>query len=195
MAKALLIIDVQNDFCEGGSLAVEGGAAVASKISAYLDNAEYDLVFASRDWHDPIGTNSGHFAEAGSAPNFVTTWPIHCVAGTNGASYHPNLATDRVDIHIYKGQGTNGYSIFEGVDENNNSFESLISENSITRVDVVGIATDHCVLASAMDARKHGLEVNVLVNLTAGVAPAAIEAAIDQMVDAGISVEPYLENK
>ncbi len=188
MARALLVIDVQNDFCEGGALAVAGGAQVAGKISSYLETAQYDLVAASRDWHDAEGTNSGHFAEAGSEPNYTTTWPIHCVADTDGAKYHPNLSTDKIDVDIYKGQGQNGYSIFEGVTENGQSFADLLSSKSITEVDVVGIATDHCVLASATDAKKHGLKVRVISSLTAGVSAESTEQAIDRMIDDGIEV-------
>jgi nicotinamidase/pyrazinamidase len=188
MSRALLVIDVQNDFCEGGALAVQGGAAVASKISSFLETANYDLVVASRDWHDADGTNSGHFAAAGSEPNFKTTWPVHCVADTDGAKYHPNLSTDKIDVDIYKGQGQNGYSIFEGVTAAGQSFRELLATHSIDEVDVVGIATDHCVLASATDAKKHGLKVRLISSLTAGVSSESTEAAIDQMIDEGIEV-------
>lgn len=188
MAKALLIIDVQNDFCEGGALAVSGGAAVAKKISEYLDNADYDLVVASRDWHDPDSTNSGHFAEAGTEPNYTSTWPVHCVANTEGANYHPNLDTSQIQLDIYKGQGTNGYSIFEGVTEQGQSFSEVLSSHKIDQVDVVGIATDHCVLASAMDAKSNGLAVKVISSLTAGVSAESTEAAIDKLIDNGIEV-------
>ena len=188
MTRALLVIDVQNDFCEGGALAVQGGAAVASKISSFLETANYDLVVASRDWHDAQGTNSGHFAEAGSEPNYTTTWPGHCVADTEGAKYHPNLSTDKINVDIYKGQGQNGYSIFEGVTEAGQSFGELLTAHSIEAVDVVGIATDHCVLASATDAQKHGLKVRVISSLTAGVSAEGTEAAIDRMIDDGIEV-------
>jgi len=188
MTRALLVIDVQNDFCEGGALAVKGGAAVASKISSFLETANYDLVVASRDWHDADGTNSGHFAETGSEPNYTTTWPVHCVADTDGAKYHPNLSTDKIDVDIYKGQGQNGYSIFEGVTKAGQSFSELLATHSVDEVDVVGIATDHCVLASATDAKKHGLSVRVISSLTAGVSSESTEAAIDRMIDDGIEV-------
>jgi nicotinamidase/pyrazinamidase len=188
MSRALFIIDVQRDFCEGGALEVSGGAAVASKISAFLETAEYDWVLASRDWHDAEGTNSGHFAETGSPPNYTTTWPVHCVADTEGANYHPNLSTERIDVDIYKGQGENGYSIFEGTTKDGQSLSDFLAVNLITEVDVVGIATDHCVLASAVDAKKHGLKVRVISSLTAGVSAESTEKAIDQMIDEGIEV-------
>lgn len=192
MPRALLIIDVQNDFCEGGALAVAGGAAVAGKISKYLESSSYELVVASRDWHDSDNDNSGHFAQAGQDPNYTTNWPVHCLAETPGAAYHPNLDTSSIDEHIYKGQGKNGYSIFEGITKNGHSFEQLLAQNQIDEVDVVGIATDHCVLASAMDSKSHGLKVRVISSLTAGVSHASTEAAIDQMIDNGIEVVPNI---
>jgi nicotinamidase/pyrazinamidase len=192
MPKALLIIDVQNDFCEGGALAVAGGAAVAAKITKFLESSNYDLVVASRDWHDADNNNSGHFADSGSEPNYKTNWPVHCVAETSGAQYHPNLNADAIGEHIYKGQGQNGYSIFEGITKSGQTFEQLLAQNKIDEVDVVGIATDHCVLASAMDSKNYGLKVRVISSLTAGVSEATTEAAIDQMIDNGIEVVPSL---
>ena len=192
MPKALLIIDVQNDFCEGGALAVAGGAAVAAKITKFLESSNYDLVVASRDWHDADNNNSGHFADSGSEPNYKTNWPVHCVAETSGAQYHPNLNADAIGEHIYKGQGQNGYSIFEGITKSGQTFEQLLAQNKIDEVDVVGIATDHCVLASALDSKNHGLKVRVISSLTAGVSEVSTEAAIDQMIDNGIEVVPSL---
>jgi nicotinamidase/pyrazinamidase len=188
MPRALLVIDVQNDFCEGGALAVSGGAAVAGKISKFLETHRYDLVIASRDWHNPIGNNSGHFADVGSEPNYKSIWPVHCVAETDGAAYHPNLNTELVGEHIFKGQGENGYSIFEGATSSGQSFAELLKTHQIDEVDVVGIATDHCVLASALDSKNHGLKVRVISSLTAGVSEVTTEAAIDQMIDSGIEV-------
>jgi nicotinamidase/pyrazinamidase len=188
MPRALLVIDVQNDFCEGGALAVSGGAAVAGKISKFLETHRYDLVIASRDWHNPIGNNSGHFADVGSEPNYKSTWPVHCVAETDGAAYHPNLNTELVGEHIFKGQGENGYSIFEGATSSGQSFAELLKTHQIDEVDVVGIATDYCVLASALDSKNHGLKVRVISSLTAGVSEVTTEAAIDQMIDSGIEV-------
>ena len=188
MPRALLVIDVQNDFCEGGALAVSGGAAVAGKISKFLETHRYDLVIASRDWHNPIGNNSGHFADVGSEPNYKSTWPVHCVAETDGAAYHPNLNTELVGEHIFKGQGENGYSIFEGATSSGQSFAELLKTHQIDEVDVIGIATDHCVLASALDSKNHGLKVRVISSLTAGVSEVTTEAAIDQMIDSGIEV-------
>ena len=188
MAKALLVVDVQNDFCEGGSLAVAGGAAIASKISDYLKSSDYDLVIGSRDWHDPDNNNSGHFADSGTDPDFTNSWPRHCVAGSNGADYHPNLSSELIQTHILKGQGAHGYSAFEGVTEGSESLTEVLKAHGIEQLDVVGIATDHCVLASALDANKLGLRVRVISSLTAGVSPESTEKAIDLLVDSGVEV-------
>jgi nicotinamidase/pyrazinamidase len=192
MAKALLVIDVQVDFCEGGALACSGGAAVAKAITNHIrtHGASYDHVIASRDWHTPNSLNSGHFPPLGIAPDFVTTWPLHCIAGESGADYHENLDVSLIDLHIKKGQDANGYSIFDGTDESGRNFETLIKELGITQVDVVGIATDYCVRASSLDANKHGLSVRVITSLTAGVNAQSTEFAIDEMVDAGVRVTP-----
>lgn len=192
MAKALFVIDVQNDFCEGGALACQGGAAVAINISRYLEFASYDHVIASRDWHTPNDPNGGHFPLNGDAPDFVNTWPLHCIAGEEGAEYHPNLDLSKIDVHIKKGQGQHGYSIFDGTTDSGESTQDLIVRFGVTDVDVVGIATDYCVRASSLDAKKLGFNVRVITSLTAGVAPSSIEAAIDEMVDAGITVVPTI---
>ena len=191
MTKALLVIDVQNDFCEGGALACEGGSAVAAKISSFIADhkGSYDFVIASRDWHTPNDLNDGHFPPAGIEPDYVKTWPLHCIAGTRGAEYHSNLDTGLIDVHIKKGQSANGYSIFDGVTEDGSTFDNFLESYSITEVDVVGIATDYCVRASALDSVKRGLKVRVISSLTAGVSPESIEKSIDEMVDAGIAVE------
>ena len=190
MTRALFIIDVQNDFTEGGALGVEGGAAVAAKISEYLHAhpGRYDAVFASRDWHDADNDNGGHFAAADS-PDFVTTWPEHCVAGTTGAEYHPALDITEVTTHVRKGQGVPAYSIFEGTTDDGARVPETLDRLGIDEVDVVGIATDYCVLASATDALAAGRRVRVFSDLVAGVAPASSVAALRDLVDAGATVE------
>jgi len=189
MTQALFIIDVQNDFTEGGALGVTGGAAVAAGISRYLEQHpdRYDLVFASRDWHDAGNDNGGHFA-TGAAPDFVSTWPVHCVAGTPGADYHPDLDTSDVDFHIHKGQGQPAYSIYEGTTTDGQSIRDLVEQHGVTDIDVVGIATDYCVRASALDAMEHGKHVRVLTDLVAGVAPVSSEAAIRELEAAGVDI-------
>jgi nicotinamidase/pyrazinamidase len=190
MSRALFVIDVQNDFCEGGALACQGGAQVAASITAYLKSSksDYDFVIASRDWHTPNSLNGGHFPTQGNEPDFVSTWPLHCIAGESGAEYHANLDASLIDIHIKKGQGQPGYSIFDGVTDSGEKLQELIQRLGITEVDVVGIATDYCVRASALDANNSGLEVRVITSLTAGVSAASTEAAIDELVDAGVRV-------
>ena len=186
MTRAQFIIDVQNDFTEGGALGVDGGGAVAAGITALLHAhpREYRFVFASRDWHDIGNDNGGHFARD-TAPDFVTTWPVHCVAGTGGAEYHPALATDAVTFHIRKGQGKPAYSIFEGSTEAGQTVTTLLSENGVTEIDIVGLATDYCVRASALDALDHGQRVRVFTDLVAGVAAESTATALAEMAHAG----------
>jgi len=189
--RALLIVDVQNDFCEGGALGVEGGQAVAKGITSFLKDSaqDYQLIIASRDWHDPDNDNGGHFAPKGEAPNFFTNWPVHCVAGTSGANYHPDLDTTVLTNEIKKGQGIPAYSLFEGVTEDGLTAQQLLQAAGVTRVDVVGIATDHCVLASARDALSLGFEVRVLLDLIAAVSPAAGAEALRELSTQGAHVE------
>lgn len=191
MGKALFIIDVQNDFTEGGALGVDGGAAVAEGLTRYLaeHGDEYAIVLASRDWHDGDTDNGGHFATV-DAPDFVETWPAHCVAGTTGAEYHPALDTSRVDYHVLKGQGVPAYSIFEGRTDAGSTVHNLLDEHGIDTIDVAGIATDYCVRASALDALAHGQHVRVLTELVAGVAPESSEAALAELAHAGAELTP-----
>jgi len=189
MTRALFIIDVQNDFTEGGSLGVEGGAAVAAGITEYLraNPGRYDAVFASRDWHDADNDNGGHFAGTDD-PDYVETWPVHCVAGTTGAEYHPALDTSGVTAHVRKGQGKPAYSIFEGTTDDGSTVPAALDALRIDEVDVVGIATDYCVLASATDALASGRRVRVLTDLVAGVAPESSAAALETLAAAGATI-------
>ena len=186
MTRALFIIDVQNDFTEGGALGVDGGAAVAAGITTLLSEHPhaYDQVFASRDWHDGTNDNGGHFA-TDAPPDFVVTWPVHCVAGTPGADYHPALDTTPVTVHVRKGQGKPAYSIFQGTSDDGSTVDELLERFEVTDIDVVGIATDYCVLASAQDALIAGRRVRVLTDLVAGVAAESSAAALDTLADAG----------
>lgn len=190
MTKALFIIDVQNDFCEGGSLAVQGGADVAAGITRYLSEHpdEFDHVIASRDWHDAGSDNGGHFASQGETPDFVNTWPVHCVNGSQGAKYHANLEQSEIDFHIVKGMGKPSYSIFEGQTPEGKPLTVLLDELSVSQIAVVGLATDYCVLASSLDAKKAGYEVQVLSKLIAGVAQESSAAALKQLSKAGCKV-------
>jgi nicotinamidase/pyrazinamidase len=186
MSKALFIVDVQNDFTEGGALGVDGGAAVAAGITAYLAEhaSDYGVIVASRDWHDGTNDNGGHFA-VGAEPDFESTWPVHCVAGTAGADYHPALDTSRVTYHVHKGQGAPAYSVFEGRTPAGSSVHNILDEHGVDTIDVVGLATDYCVRASALDALAHGQHVRILTSLVAGVAPTSSEAALAELAHAG----------
>ena len=185
--RGLLIVDVQVDFCEGGALAVTGGAGVAADVSAFLASAhdDYAVVVASRDWHDPDSSNDGHIALPPASPDYVTTWPIHCIASTPGATYHPALALDFVTHHVKKGMGTNGYSAFEGAVDSGTDLTALLRSAAVDALDVVGIATDHCVRASGLDARRDGFEVTVLTDLIAGVSADASARALAELSSAG----------
>lgn len=178
MTKALIVVDVQNDFCEGGSLAVTGGAAVAAAISRHIASSAYDHVVATRDYHVDPGA---HFSET---PDFIDSWPVHCVAGTPGASFHPELDVSAVEQVFSKGRFAAAYSGFEA----ENDLAGWLTDKGVTEVDVVGIATDHCVRATALDAQRNGFRTTVLVELTAAVAPTTRDAAVEELLAAGVAV-------
>jgi nicotinamidase/pyrazinamidase len=180
MARALLVVDVQNDFCEGGSLAVIGGAAVARAISDRLDIGDYDHAVATRDHHIDPG---GHFSKA---PDYIDTWPAHCVAGTRGADLHPDLDRTNLELVFDKGEYAAAYSGFEGIaDADGRPLLDWLRAHHIDAVEIVGIATDHCVRATALDALSSGLTTSVRLDLTAGVARATVDHALAQMRTAG----------
>ncbi|WP_298178142.1 nicotinamidase [Saccharomonospora sp.] len=185
MATALIVVDVQNDFCEGGSLAVTGGAEVAEAISTYLrdgSGATYDHVVATRDHHIDPGE---HFSDD---PDFVRSWPRHCVADTPGASFHPRLDISPITAVFSKGQYSHGYSGFEGETDSGEQLADWLASRNVTEVDVVGIATDHCVRATALDAKRNGLTVRVLADLTAGVLRSTVDKALAELHEAGVTV-------
>ena len=179
MAKALIIVDVQNDFCEGGSLAVPGGARVASAISEVLADHDYDHVVATKDHHIDPGD---HFHPE---PDFKQTWPEHCVAGTPGAEFHPNLDTDQIEAVFEKGHTSAAYSGFEG-HTGGIGLAAWLRMRNVDAVDIVGIATDHCVRATALDAVREGFDTTVRLDLTAGVSKETTEAAIEELERAGV---------
>jgi nicotinamidase/pyrazinamidase len=182
MARALIVVDVQNDFCEGGSLAVAGGAAVAAAISAHIPSAGYDHVVATRDHHVDPGS---HFAEH---PDFLETWPAHCVVGTGGVELHPALDRGPLEAVFDKGEFAAAYSGFEGAADGV-ALADWLRAHDVDAVDVVGIATDHCVRATALDAVGNGFATRVLLPLTAGVDPSTTDAALEQLRTAGIELE------
>lgn len=189
MHRALIVVDVQNDFCEGGSLPVGGGSDVAAAITDLVGEAAtvgYRHVVATRDCHISPGD---HFAER---PDFVRTWPAHCVAGTEGVGFHPNfapaVASGAIDAVFDKGAYRAAYSGFEGVDENGTPLAAWLRDRDVAEVDVVGIATDHCVRATALDAAREGFRTRVLLDLTAGVAAETTERALEDLRGAGVAM-------
>jgi nicotinamidase/pyrazinamidase len=181
MTRALVIVDVQNDFCEGGSLAVAGGTAVARAVSTHARDAGYAHVVATRDHHVDPGS---HFSDQ---PDFLDSWPPHCVVGTSGVELHADLDRRPIEAVFDKGEYAAAYSGFEGSFDGQGLADWLRS-HGVDEVDVVGIATDHCVRATALDAVGAGFSTRVLLDLTAGVAQATTEAALDQLRTAGVDV-------
>jgi nicotinamidase/pyrazinamidase len=192
VTRALIIVDVQNDFCEGGSLAVTGGAAVAAGISLVLSRAgdRWDHVVATKDWHIDPGA---HFSDH---PDYLDSWPPHCVVGSGGADFHPELATDRIEAVFRKGEYQAAYSGFEGKSEKGETLAAWLRERNVTEVELVGIATDHCVRATALDAKAEGFATTVLLELTAGVAAATTAVALEQLKAASVDTtgEPVVSS-
>lgn len=208
MTKALIIVDVQNDFCAGGALATDRGAKVAALISEYVEDNHhrYEAVVATQDWHIDPGA---HFSDT---PDFVDSWPVHCVANTEGAEIHPNLDTDYIEAYFRKGRYEAAYSGFEGLQAPEESvmtgehepgatlddespktpLADWLDEHEIQDVDIVGIATDYCVLATAKDAVDAGYETRVLIDLTAPVHEDKLDEVIAEMEDEGITVKQAL---
>ena len=190
MKRALIVVDVQNDFCEGGSLAVTGGAEVAFRIGEMLHHwsrkdpkaPAYDVAVATRDHHIDPGD---HFS---ADPDFVETWPAHCVVGTDGEAFHPNLDPQPFDAVFLKGEHAAAYSGFEGKAADGSALADWLRAHGVTHVDVCGIATDYCVRATALDAVRAGFDTTLLTSMCAGVAPGSTEAAVTEMADAGVHV-------
>lgn len=186
MTRALLIVDVQNDFCPGGALATARGDEVAVKLSELLEDGEaigsYSHILATQDWHIDPGE---HFAEE---PDFVDSWPVHCVADTTGAALRAPLDAAQIDRFFRKGAYSAAYSGFEGSDEADVLLLDYLTEHGIDSLDVVGIATDHCVRATVLDARSENIEVRVLADYCAPVDEARGEAALIEMKEAGAEI-------
>ncbi len=192
MGKALIVVDVQNDFCEGGALGVDGGNDVARNIHTWLEEHgnEYDLVVATRDWHSSDSDNSGHFADV---PDFIDSWPAHCVAGTEGAEFHPDLwpaGGVYPHVEVRKGQGMPAYSGFQGKSADGQPLCDVLRDAGVKEVDIVGIAFDYCVRATAIDAIVCGMKANVLKDLTAAIHQDG--GAEGEMVAAGVTVQDSL---
>jgi len=186
MADALIVVDGQNDFCPGGSLAVPGGDAVVPVLNAYMEQAQRAGVpiFASRDWHP---AHTLHFQAEGGP------WPPHCVRGTHGAEFHPKLHLPQGATVVSKGMSERdeGYSAMEALTDEGRSLADILRERGITRVYVGGLATDYCVRATVLDARKAGMETYVLMDasLPVDVAPGDGERALQEMMAAGAKAE------
>jgi nicotinamidase/pyrazinamidase len=226
MSRALIIVDVQNDFCEGGALPVAGGADLAGAISEYVDahHGQFDHIVATQDWHIEPGA---HFS---GVPDLVESWPPHCVAGTRGAELHPDLDTEYIQAYFRKGQFSAAYSGFEGVlapddavptgerklgaipagggagaddpeaddavtfaasefaaGEDAIGLDDWLQSHDVEDVVVVGIATDHCVKATALDAVQAGYSVTVLRGLTVGIAE-DLDDAVAEMEFGGVDI-------
>jgi nicotinamidase/pyrazinamidase len=181
MSTAVIVVDVQNDFCEGGSLAVAGGAEVARLISARLAEGGYTHAVATRDHHvDPGAHFSAH-------PDFVDSWPAHCVVGTSGVELHPDLDRTHVEAVFDKGAYAAAYSGFEAAHDGA-PLGDWLRAHDVDAVEVVGIATDHCVRATALDAAAQGFATTVRLDLTAGVAPETVGRALDELRAAGVTL-------
>ena len=181
MAKALVVVDVQNDFCEGGSLAVAGGSEVAHDISVRLAEGGYDHAVATRDHHIDPGA---HFS---ASPDFVDSWPAHCVVGTGGVELHPGLDRTHLEAVFDKGEYAAAYSGFEAT-SGGVGLDEWLRRHDVDEVEVVGIATDHCVRATALDAARSGYRTTVRLDLTAGVAQPTVDAALQQLREAGVTL-------
>jgi nicotinamidase/pyrazinamidase len=181
--RALIIVDVQNDFSEGGSLAVVGAAAVARRISEFLKSAPgYAHIVATKDFHIDPGE---HFADH---PDYAASWPRHCVVGTPGADFHPDLDTSSVEAVFVKGNYAAAYSGFEGADADGTPLADWLRQRGVDQVDIAGVATDYCVRATAADAMREGFDTRVLLDLTAGVAPESTARAVENLRAAGVTV-------
>ena len=183
MSTALVVVDVQRDFCEGGALAVAGGAAVAGAVADLLAGDHgYSCVVATRDHHIDPGS---HFSEN---PDFVDSWPRHCVVGTPGVELHDPLADSSFDAVFDKGEYAAAYSGFEGRDADGRGLAEFLHDQGVDAVEVCGIATDYCVRATALDATTAGFHTTVLLDLTAAVAPDRLDATLDQLTRAGVTL-------
>ena len=191
MVRALIIVDVQNDFCEGGSLAVEGGGDVAAGITAHLAEhaGRYDHVVATRDLHEDPGE---HFST--DNPDFSVSFPPHCRADTAGASFHPALDVRRIEEVFSKGRfepafsGFEGWAGLRGEADDGPLLEQWLREHDVDEVEVCGLATDFCVRATSLDATKRGFATTLLTDLVAAVDPDAAEGVVEELRDAGVTI-------
>lgn len=184
--RALLIVDVQPTFCEGGALGVEGGNDVAERIADFVTEHEdeYAIIVTTQDWHIEPGE---HFSDQ---PDFVDTWPPHGIAGSPEAELHDAIAALPFDDSVKKGQYAAAYSGFEGVSKAGDTLEEILRRADITDVDVVGIAESHCVKETALDSLDLGWHTRVIEDLTVPVSPELGAAARLEMAQAGVDEIP-----
>ena len=187
--RALLVVDIQNDFCEGGSLAVDGGAQLARRITDYMrrNSSKYELIVASKDSHIQP---RGHFA---NRPDFVTNWPIHCVEGTLGSEFHPAFDSSYVDHVVLKGRYEAAYSSFDGSTDSGESLLDLLERREIDAIDLCGIATDYCVLQSGINSLEYGFPTTVFIDLVAGVSKDTSLEALEDLQSRGANLKHAFE--
>jgi nicotinamidase/pyrazinamidase len=189
---ALIVVDVQPTFCEGGELPVQGGNATAAAISTFLRHrsGDYALIVTTQDWHIDPGL---HFAKH---PDFIDSWPPHGVVGTPGALLHPDVAAALADVPhvtIRKGEHAAAYSGFDGHDNDGRSLAAVIAHSGVDRLDVCGIAESHCVKSTALDSVALGYPTDVLSDLTVPVSEQLGVLARAAMVAAGVTLRPANE--
>ncbi|MPV37355.1 isochorismatase family protein [Georgenia subflava] len=182
--RALILVDVQPTFCEGGALPTEGANAVSERVGRFAVDRrdDYAIVVTTQDWHIDPGE---HFSET---PDFVDTWPPHGVAGTPEAELHPALEGVTVDASVKKGMYAAAYSGFEGTDSDGRTLAQILDAAGVREVDVVGLVESHCVKETALDAKKLGLRTRVLTDLTVPVSPELGAQARRQMTAVGIEL-------
>jgi nicotinamidase/pyrazinamidase len=181
--RALVVVDVQRDFCEGGSVAVAGGADLAGAIRDYLAaGADYRHVVATQDAHIDPGD---HFSDH---PDYISSWPPHCRVDSVGADFHPDLDAVQFGAVFHKGAYEAGYSGFSGHDDHGTPLADWLRQRQVDQLDVVGIATDHCVRWTAEDAARQGLATRVLADLTVGVGEESTAAALQALRAAGVAI-------
>ena len=187
MSRGLIVVDVQNDFCEGGSVPVAGGAQIATSIAGLVERSadgDYQYVVATRDHHVDPGS---HFSKN---PDFRDSFPVHCVAGGEGGEFHPNFAPavagGKVHAVFFKGAHSASKSGFEGADAEGTPLADWLRARGVGDVDVVGIATDHCVRATALDAAAAGFRTRVRLDYSVGVAADTIASTLEDFRAAGI---------
>lgn len=195
MPKALIIVDMQVDFCDGGALGVPGGHHLATQINLHLTKNynEYRTIVTSQDWHKADDPNGGHISDE---PDYHFSWPPHCIQGTHGAELSDQLTTRYVDQYFLKGNGKPSYSAFEGTSlSNGDSLNDYLIDQGVDAVDIVGIATEYCVKATAIDAVLAGYQTSLIDPLNLPIDPLAGQFAIDELKRLGVQMVDAFQPK